>query len=58
MLKLDEPGMSNKVVVAWNGSPQPEPVAEALSRLPWGARGQLRAGFRRLAKAWEGQASR
>jgi spermidine synthase len=58
VLKLDEPGMSNKVVVAWNGSPQPEPVAVALSRLPWGARGQLRAGFRRLAKAWEGRASR
>ena len=53
VLKLDEPDISNKVVIAWNGAPQPQPVSAALSRLPWGARGQLRAGFKRLAEAWE-----
>jgi len=58
VLKLDEPDMSNKVVIAWNGAPQPLPVSVALSRLPWGARGQLRAGFERLAEAWERHAMR
>lgn len=58
VLKLDEPDRSNKVVIAWNGAPQPPPVSTALSRLPWGARGQLRAGFKRLAKAWERHALR
>lgn len=53
VLKLDEPDMSNKVAVAWNGRPQPGPVDAALAALPWGARGQLRAGFRRLAAAWQ-----
>lgn len=52
VLKLDEPGMSNKVAIAWNGAPHPAPVGAALAALPWGARGQLRAGFQRLAQAW------
>ncbi len=58
VLKLDEPDMSNKVAIAWNGAPQPQLVSAALSRLPWGARGQLRAGFKRLAEAWERHALR
>ena len=37
VLKLDEPDMSNKVAIAWNGAPQPQLVSAALSRLPWGA---------------------
>ena len=52
LLPLDEPGMDNTVVIAWNGMPQPGPVAAALKQLPWSARGQLRAGFKRLAQAW------
>ncbi|OZB53502.1 MAG: transferase [Stenotrophomonas sp. 14-69-23] len=52
VLKLDEPGMSNKVAIAWNGAPHPAPVDAALAALPWAARGQLRAGFRRLSQAW------
>ena len=58
VLKLDEPDMSNKVAIAWNGAPQPQLVSAALSRLPWGARGQVRAGFKRLAEAWERHALR
>ena len=58
VLKLAEPDMSNKVVIAWNGAPQPRPVEAALSGLPWSARGQLRAGFKHLAQAWERSASR
>jgi len=53
VLKLDEPDMSNKVAIAWNGMPRPGPVDAALAALPWGARGQLRAGFCRLAAAWD-----
>ena len=53
VLKLDEPDMSNKVAIAWNGMPRPGPVDAALAALPWGVRGQLRAGFRRLAAAWD-----
>ena len=52
VLKLDAPGMSNKVAIAWNGAPHPAPVDAALAALPWAARGQLRAGFRRLSQAW------
>jgi len=52
VLKLDEPDMSNKVAIAWNGMPHPEPVDAALAALPWRARGQLRAGFQRLSAAW------
>lgn len=52
VLKLDEPDMSNKVAIAWNGMSRPEPVETALSALPWRARGQLRAGFQRLSAAW------
>ena len=58
VLKLAEPDMSNKVVIAWNGAPQPQPVSAALSRLPWSVRGQLRAGFKRLAEAWGRGAAR
>ncbi|MCW4455450.1 fused MFS/spermidine synthase [Flavobacterium sp. MXW15] len=57
-LRLDEPGMSNQVVIAWNGDPQPGTVAAGLAALPWRARGQLRSGFERLAAAWGRNASR
>lgn len=44
--------MSNRVMFAWNGDPQPPDVRTALSRLPWSARHQLSAGFARLASAF------
>lgn len=52
VLVLDEPAMSNRVVFAWNGDPQPPDVRTALRRLPWSARHQLSAGFARLASAF------
>jgi len=51
-LLLPEPGMTNQVAIAWNGQPEPAALGQALRALPWAARWQLRAGFKRLAQAW------
>lgn len=56
-LLLPEPGMSNQVAIAWNGRPHPARPSRALRELPWGARWQLREGYRRLARAWSAHAA-
>jgi len=52
VLKLQEPGMANEVVFAWNGAPRPASVEAVLADLSWSARRQLREGCMRLATAW------
>lgn len=51
-LMLREPGMSNEVAFAWRDAPMPLPASRWLRQCPLSARWQLRAGVRRLAKAW------